>query len=64
MIYVPLKVKKLRTGTEDSKAETADEITFYILVSVCADSTGADFAYTDEVIYECESKITSAEHLD
>lgn len=61
---MPLKVKKLQTGFEEAKVETADEITYYILVSVCQDPTGQDFAYTDDVIFECESKITNSEHLD
>ena len=64
MIYVPLKVKKLKTGIDEGDAETADEITFYILLSVCQDPQALEFAYTDEVIFECESKISTAEHLD
>ena len=41
---------------------TAHEITFYILVSVNTSEDG-ELAYTDEVIFECETKLT-AEHLD
>ena len=33
-------------------------------MSICQDPKGVEFAYTDEVIYECESKISTSEHLD